>query len=187
MKDINVISSVWPEFEYVPSSFCDERPENVPVSLLVIHNISLPAGSFGTPYVTNLFTGKLDIQADASFTDLKGLEVSSHLFIRRDGQVIQYVPFDKRAWHAGVSSFQGQTRCNDFAIGIEVEGTDTDSYTDEQYAKLVYVSRKLMRQFPHITLGRIVGHNDIAFGRKTDPGASFDWCRYRAALKQENV
>ena len=172
--------------DYIPSSHCDTRPDNTLISLLVIHNISLPAGSFGTPYVTDLFTGKLDIQADASFTDLEGLRVSSHLFIRRDGQAIQYVPFDKRAWHAGFSVFQGHTRCNDFSIGIEMEGTDTDIYTDEQYAKLVHVSQKLMRQFPAITLGRIVGHNDIAFGRKTDPGVAFDWCRYRMALTQED-
>jgi AmpD protein len=187
MRDINISQHVWPEFEYLPSPYCDNRPENVPVSLLVIHNISLPAGCFGTPYVTKLFTGQLDIEADASFTDLDGLKVSSHLFIRRDGKVMQYVAFDKRAWHAGISVFQGQARCNDFSIGIEMEGTDTDIYTDEQYSKLVCVSQKLMRQFPEITLGRIVGHNDIAFGRKTDPGSSFDWCRYRSMLEQENI
>lgn len=186
MKDAMIEDDVWSELDYLPSPHCDERPKDTVISLLVIHNISLPAGCFGTPHVTNLFMGKLDTEADASFVDLVGLRVSSHLFIRRDGHIIQYVPFNKRAWHAGLSAFQGRSRCNDFSIGIEMEGTDTDIYTDKQYAKLVYVSQKLMRQFPDITLGRIAGHNDIAFSRKTDPGVSFDWCRYRMALKQEN-
>ena len=176
--------NIWPEFDYIASPHCDDRPDNACIRLLVIHNISLPAGQFGTPHVTNLFIGKLDTEAHETFTDLKGLRVSSHLFIRRDGQVIQYVPFNRRAWHAGVSSFQGETRCNDFSIGIEMEGTDDKAYTEAQYTKLVHVSQRLMRQFPDITLGRIVGHNDIAFGRKTDPGVAFDWCKYRAALAE---
>lgn len=149
------------------------------VSLLVIHNISLPAGQFGTPYVTDLFMGTLDCDAHPSFSDLKHLTVSAHCLIRRDGSIIQYVSFNDKAWHAGVSSFQGREKCNDFSIGIELEGTDTQAYTDLQYQALTDLTVQLMVTYPAITLDNIAGHCDIAPGRKTDPGPAFDWSSYK--------
>jgi AmpD protein len=164
----------------------NQRPEGE-VSLLVIHNISLPAGCFGLPHIDNLFQGCLDIEADDSFIDLAGLQVSAHFLIRRDGEVVQYVSCDDRAWHAGVSSFNQRTGCNDFAIGIEMEGTDSSGYTDVQYEQLTLLTLALMAQYPMITLANIVGHCDIAPGRKTDPGDSFDWVRYKQAIIAETV
>ncbi|MDD8060287.1 1,6-anhydro-N-acetylmuramyl-L-alanine amidase AmpD [Shewanella metallivivens] len=152
------------------------------VSLLVIHNISLPAGCFGLPHIDGLFQGCLDIEADDSFAELAGLQVSAHFLIRRDGEVVQYVSCDDRAWHAGVSSFNSRTGCNDFAIGIEMEGTDTSGYTDAQYQQLTLLTLALMAHYPMIKLPNIVGHCDIAPGRKTDPGDSFDWARYKQAI-----
>jgi AmpD protein len=157
------------------------RPNNE-VSLLVIHNISLPAGCFGLPHIDELFQGCLDIDADDSFAQLAGLQVSAHFLIRRDGEVVQYVGCDDRAWHAGVSEFKGRKGCNDFAIGIELEGTDSSGYTDEQYQQLILLTLELMAQYPMIKVNNIVGHCDIAPGRKTDPGLSFDWSRYQQAI-----
>ncbi|MBQ1784354.1 MAG: 1,6-anhydro-N-acetylmuramyl-L-alanine amidase AmpD [Gammaproteobacteria bacterium] len=167
------------------SPHCDERPEGETISLLVIHNISLPPGQFGGEDVEQLFMGTLDCDRHPFYAQLRGLRVSSHLFIRRDGDVLQFVPYQTRAWHAGVSRMQGRERCNDFSIGIELEGTDHQPYTDAQYLALAAVSRDIMRRFPAITLGRIVGHNDIAPGRKTDPGPAFDWPRFRQLLSRE--
>jgi AmpD protein len=152
------------------------------VSLLVIHNISLPAGCFGLPHIDALFQGCLDIEADDSFAELAGLQVSAHFLIRRDGEVVQYVSCDDRAWHAGISEFNGRKGCNDFAIGIELEGTDSSGYTDEQYHQLMLLTFELMAQYPMINVNNIVGHCDIAPGRKTDPGFSFDWSRYKQAI-----
>lgn len=162
---------------------CDERPAETDISLLVIHNISLPAGQFATPYVDDLFMGCIDCNAEPSFADLRGLRVSAHCFIKRTGEVIQYVPFLKRAWHAGLSSFEGRSQCNDFSIGIELEGTDITPYTQAQYNALHSITRLLIKTYPAITPARIVGHCDIAPGRKTDPGESFDWQYFLAALK----
>lgn len=167
------------------SPHCDERPDGAVVSLLVIHNISLPPGQFGGDDVEQLFMGTLDCDRHQFYAQLRGLRVSSHLFIRRDGEVLQFVPYQRRAWHAGVSRMQGRERCNDFSIGIELEGTDHQPYTDAQYLALAAASRDIMRRFPAITLGRIVGHNDIAPGRKTDPGPAFDWPRFRLLLSRE--
>jgi AmpD protein len=152
------------------------------VSLLVIHNISLPAGCFGLPYIEQLFLGTLDTEVDPSFAELKGLEVSAHFLIRRDGELRQYVSVDQRAWHAGVSNFAGRSGCNDFAVGIELEGTDDSGFTEAQYHKLITLSQSLRLAYPDITKERIVGHSDIAPGRKTDPGPGFDWQRYLQAL-----
>ncbi|QBF83253.1 1,6-anhydro-N-acetylmuramyl-L-alanine amidase AmpD [Shewanella maritima] len=159
----------------------NQRPQ-AEVSLLVIHNISLPAGCFGLPYIDDLFKGCIDVSADPSFKDLQGLTVSAHFLIRRDGSLTQYVSCDDRAWHAGVSNFHGRENCNDFAIGIELEGTDDVAYTDKQYQQLVSLTQQIQLQYPMISLDRIVGHCDIAPGRKTDPGDSFDWQRYRQDL-----
>ncbi|WP_345843233.1 1,6-anhydro-N-acetylmuramyl-L-alanine amidase AmpD [Shewanella algae] len=169
------------EAEPSPSPHFNHRP-NGEVSLLVIHNISLPAGRFGLPYIEQLFLGTLDIEADASFAGLKGLEVSAHFLIRRDGELRQFVSVDQRAWHAGVSNFEGRSGCNDFAVGIELEGTDDSGFTEAQYHKLITLTQSLQQAYPDITKERIVGHSDIAPGRKTDPGPGFDWQRYLQAL-----
>ncbi|WP_298774635.1 1,6-anhydro-N-acetylmuramyl-L-alanine amidase AmpD [uncultured Shewanella sp.] len=148
------------------------------VSLLVVHNISLPAGCFGLPYIDHLFLGCLNCDDDMSFQALEGLKVSAHFLIRRDGELVQYVSCDDRAWHAGVSMFEGRENCNDFALGIELEGTDDIAYTDEQYCTLIALSNTLMKVYSKLNKERIVGHCDIAPKRKTDPGQSFDWKRY---------
>ena len=160
---------------------CSSR-EKGEISLLVIHNISLPPGKFGGGHVEEFFQNILDPQAHPYFDEIKELKVSSHLFIERDGSITQFVPFDKKAWHAGVSNFKGRENCNEFSIGIELEGTDELEYTQEQYDTLVEVSRELMVSYPLITKGNIVGHCDIAPGRKTDPGKAFDWDLYRSRL-----
>ena len=157
--------------------FQGPRPEGEAISLLVIHNITLPPGLFGAPYIHQLFTGCVQTDYPA-LEEVKDLQVSAHLLIRRDGQVIQYVPFDRRAWHAGVSCFDGRSGCNDFSIGIEMEGCDHIPYENAQYQSLVRVTQALMEQYPLITRARIVGHCDIAPERKTDPGPAFDWGLY---------
>ncbi|RTE86302.1 MULTISPECIES: 1,6-anhydro-N-acetylmuramyl-L-alanine amidase AmpD [Gammaproteobacteria] len=166
------------------SPHADERPDSNDISLLVIHGISLPAGQFGGPYIDDLFMGCLDCKADSSFGELEGLRVSAHCLVRRNGEVIQYVPFDRRAWHAGRSAFKGRERCNDFSIGIELEGTDTTPYTDLQYEKLAELAAAIMLDYPDITLDRIVGHEHIAPGRKTDPGEAFNWSRFIDEVRQ---
>ncbi|RUO33567.1 1,6-anhydro-N-acetylmuramyl-L-alanine amidase AmpD [Aliidiomarina sanyensis] len=174
---------------FYPSPHADERPSGEAVRLLVVHNISLPPGEFGTPYVTDLFLGTLDCDAHPYFEQLRELRVSAHAFIRRTGEIIQYVDFNRRAWHAGVSEWQGQSRCNDFAIGIELEGTDHTPYTKEQYHTLAALTVALQSAYPAITADHIVGHEDIAPGRKTDPGPAFDWEYYRqqiAALTEKD-
>ena len=160
---------------------CSSR-EKGEISLLVIHNISLPPGKFGGEYVEQFFQNILDPQAHPYFDEIKELKVSSHLFIKRDGSITQFVPFDKKAWHAGVSNFNGRENCNEFSIGIELEGTDELEYTQQQYDSLVEVSRELMVLYPLITKDNIVGHCDISPGRKTDPGKAFDWDFYLSCL-----
>ena len=160
----------------------DARPDPADVSLLVVHGISLPPGEFGGPWIDALFTNRLDLGAHPYFAQLAGLRVSSHLLIRRDGAIVQYVPFGARAWHAGASAFAGRERCNDYSIGVELEGADTVPYTDAQYAALAGVARALMQAYPAITPERIAGHSDVAPGRKTDPGPAFDWPRFRASI-----
>ena len=168
----------------LPSPNFNDRPDASDISLLVIHNISLPAGEFGTGCVQDLFLNRLDCDAHPDFDSLRGLEVSAHLLIDRLGLVTQFVPFDKRAWHAGVSSFEGRDNCNDFSIGIELEGTDTMPYEPIQYETLAMVTRQLMNTYPLINPERITGHCDIAPGRKTDPGPAFDWARFRRMMAE---
>ncbi|MBU6421024.1 MAG: 1,6-anhydro-N-acetylmuramyl-L-alanine amidase AmpD [Gammaproteobacteria bacterium] len=167
---------------FTPSPHCDVRPAGAAIDLLVIHGISLPPGEFGGPWIEQLFLGSLPRNAHPYFREIANPRVAAHLLIRRDGTLRQFVPFTERAWHAGVSSFGGRTDCNDFSIGIELEGTDHVAYTDAQYAELAAISRALMRTYPGITPARIVGHADIAPGRKTDPGPAFDWPRLRGQL-----
>lgn len=156
------------------------------VDLLVIHNISLPPAivesDFDNCFVEDFFTGQLDCSVHSYFEQIEGLRVSSHLYIKRDGTVIQFVPLNKRAWHAGLSEFQGRTKCNDFSIGIEMQGTDEMDYTNKQYEALVLVTKQIQDLYPLINKEHIVGHEHISPGRKTDPGQSFDWTRYKNAL-----
>lgn len=160
----------------------DQRPEQADISLLVIHNISLPPEQFGGPYIDQLFANCLDPNQHPYFAEIADLKVSSHLLIDRVGKITQFVPFNQRAWHAGVSEFEGRSNCNDFSIGIEMEGADNIAYTDSQYDVLTAVTQVLLEAYPLITPSRIVGHMDIAPGRKTDPGPAFDWARYKSAL-----
>jgi len=160
--------------KYLPSDHCNERPDPN-IDMVVIHGITLPPGEFGNGSVEKFFCGKLDHSAHPYFETLNDLTVSAHLFISREGKITQFVPFHKRAWHAGQSIFQGKINCNDFSIGIELEGTDEVPYEKIQYEQLAKVIRALQETYPAITRERIVGHSDIAPGRKTDPGPSFDW------------
>jgi AmpD protein len=161
----------------LPSPNFDERPEPAELSLLVIHCISLPPGEFGHDYIDQLFCNRLNPNDHPYFKTIYQLKVSAHVLIKRDGSCVQYVPFDKRAWHAGQSNYEGRGRCNDFSIGIELEGTETTAYADAQYQRLAAVIEVLLATYPTLSKQRIIGHCDIAPGRKTDPGASFDWDR----------
>ncbi len=161
--------------EYRPSPHSDDRPPNILIDMVVVHNISLPPGKFGGGYVESFFCGQLDTSIHTYFETIASLKVSSHLFIDRLGVITQFVPFAKRAWHAGVSNFKGRERCNDFSIGIELEGTDDLPYETIQYQTLAGVIAQLMMMYPSIHRSHIVGHVDIAPGRKTDPGPVFDW------------
>lgn len=155
----------------------DERPAGANPELVVIHGISLPPGKFGGPEIAALFTNTLDHDAHPYFDEIRGLAVSAHLVIRRDGTVIQFVPFSMRAWHAGESCFRGKDCCNDYSIGIELEGEDETAYDDRQYAALRDVLQAIFRAYPRITARDVAGHCDIAPGRKSDPGPAFDWLR----------
>lgn len=159
---------------------CDARPPAVDIDCVIIHNISLPPGEFNQPWIDALFHNRLDPQAHPYFRDIAHLRVSSHLLIRRDGAVYQYVPFHLRAWHAGQSCLGERQACNDFSIGIELEGADEIPYTEPQYQSLLSSLQALRCAFPAIERDRIVGHSDVAPGRKTDPGPAFDWSRVDA-------
>jgi AmpD protein len=164
---------------YVASPNCDDRPAGAAVELVVIHNISLPPGEFGGTGIVELFTNRLDPQAHTYYAGIAALRVSAHFLIRRDGEVIQFVPCARRAWHAGVSSWCSRERCNDYSVGIELEGCDDRPFEAVQYGRLVALTRALRARYP---VAGIVGHSDIAPGRKTDPGPCFDWTRFRALL-----
>lgn len=168
-----------------PSPFADARPPGAQPELVVVHGISLPPGEFGGPHVEELFSGRLDPNAHPYFAEIRHLEVSAHLFIRRNGEVIQFVPFDRRAWHAGQSHWRGRERCNDFSIGIELEGSDEVPYEDTQYETLAAVLRALRTAYPTLADDAVAGHCDIAPGRKTDPGPSFDWTALQRRLDEQ--
>lgn len=172
---INLPEGLLSTARYLPSSHCNERPDNTPIDMIVVHGISLPPGQFGTGAVTEFFCGQLDMTTHPYYASIATLRVSAHLLITRIGEVIQFVPFSKRAWHAGQSYFQERENCNDFSIGIELEGTDDVPYEPIQYQKLAEVVRALQAIYPAITRERVVGHSDIAPGRKTDPGPHFRW------------
>jgi N-acetyl-anhydromuramoyl-L-alanine amidase len=171
---------------HVPSPNFDERPAGTVVDLIVVHGISLPPGIYGGPWIDRLFTNALPPDEHPYFATVASLKVSSHVLIRRDGERVQYVPFDKRAWHAGQSSYRGRERCNDFSIGIELEGSDTEAYEPAQYRALVATILHLCDTYPSLSLDRIAGHSDIAPGRKSDPGIAFDWPRLHALLRVRN-
>ena len=175
------------EARFVASPNVDERPagEQQPgadINLLVIHNISLPPAEFGGPYIEDFFCNRLDVRAHEYFEEIVDLRVSSHLLIRRDGELVQFVPFDQRAWHAGVSSYEGRDKCNDFSIGIELEGTDELPYEEVQYEVLADVIMALFDAYPALNRDRITGHCSISPGRKTDPGPAFNWAHLQGML-----
>lgn len=174
---------------YRASPNADARANPQDLSLIVIHNISLPPDTYEThpdaphgSYIDDLFLNRLDASAHPYFDGIAALRVSAHLCIFRDGRIVQYVPFDRRAWHAGVSEWRGRTRCNDFSIGIELEGSDVRPFTERQYAALTATIEALLAAYPTLSREAITGHSDIAPGRKTDPGPYFDWPRLRAAV-----
>ena len=166
----------------LPSPYWSVRAKSQ-IDLIVLHCISLPRGHFSNHYVDELFTGKLAVDAHPDFSDLLGVEVSAHVLVRRSGALAQFVPFDRAAWHAGVSQFQDREQCNDFSIGIELEGTDTDAFTTEQYESLVVLVRSLQLHY-NIPKPHVVAHSDIAPGRKSDPGHGFDWSRFWQLLAE---
>lgn len=167
----------------VLSPHCDARPRQMRPELIVVHGISLPPNEFGGPWIDRLFTGTLPWDAHPYFKQIEGLRASAHLLIRRDGQITQYVPFGERAWHAGLSQYGTRSGCNDFSIGVELEGADDTPYTDAQYEQLTDVLVALIEAYPSLSSEHLTGHSDIAPGRKTDPGPAFEWARLRALLK----
>ena len=174
----------------VPARQCDSpnrdaRPAGVETSLIVLHSISLPPGIFGGNEIEELFCNCLDWDSHPYFDGIRDMQVSAHLLLRRDGELVQFVPLTERAWHAGASCFQGRSTCNDFSIGIELEGEDDVAYDDRQYAALMPLLASLLRTYPGLSARRIAAHSDIAPGRKTDPGPAFDWLRLYDGLSRE--
>jgi AmpD protein len=169
----------------VESPNCDDRPPATRPDLIVVHGISLPPGEFGGPWIDALFTNSLPADAHPYFAQVAGLKVSAHALVRRDGELVQYVPFHRRAWHAGQSRWLGRERCNDFSIGIELEGTDSLAYEPAQYAVLSHLIAALCRAYDSLSPDRIVGHGDVAPGRKSDPGIALDWPLLRALVRYE--
>ncbi|NWN90848.1 1,6-anhydro-N-acetylmuramyl-L-alanine amidase AmpD [Marinobacter adhaerens] len=169
---------------WVPSPNYGPRPQGAPISLLVVHSISLPPRQFGGPYIEDFFSNRLNPDEHPYFATIADLRVSAHALIRRDGSLIQFVSLLDRAWHAGRSCFDGTEECNDFSIGIELEGADDIPYTPEQYYALAELASVITSAWPEITHDRITGHCDIAPGRKTDPGPAFDWPHFRACIRE---
>jgi AmpD protein len=192
MPEVNVTSeyTVNPETGLIaPARQClspnrDARPAEASLDMIVLHGISLPPGKFGGGEIQALFLNELDWDAHPYFGEIRGMEVSAHLLIRRDGELVQFVPFTERAWHAGESSFRGRARCNDFSVGIELEGEDETPYDERQYAVLPAVLQALITAYPQITAREIAGHCDVSPGRKSDPGPAFDWPRLYDALEE---
>ena len=185
MIEISATSGLVTGARLLPSPNCDARPAGCEPELIVVHCISLPPGEFGGPWIDRFFSNRLDAQAHPYFREIEHLRVSSHLLIRRDGEIVQYVPFSQRAWHAGESCYEGREKCNDFSIGIELEGLDEVPYEDVQYQRLADVINSLRQTFPRLRDVPVVGHSDIAPERKTDPGPAFDWSRLQQLLTAE--
>ena len=166
------------DIAFLESPNFNDRPDPNNISLIVIHSISLPSKNYNNDHVESFFLNNLDVSKNESFKEISDLKVSSHLYIKRSGQIIQFVPFNKRAWHAGISNYEGKENCNDFSIGIELEGCDNDIYEEEQYKSLIQVTKALIEEYDLICKERITGHSDIAPDRKTDPGKYFEWNKY---------
>ena len=177
-----IIDGVLSNARQIPSPHFDQRPDPTDIDLLIIHYISLPPEQFGGGFIEDFFQGKLDKNAHPYFEEIGDLRVSAHCLIDRQGRVTQFVNFNERAWHAGLSSFEGREKCNDFAIGIELEGSNEQPFTDAQYAALQQLTQQIQQAYPRITNERIVGHSDVSPGRKIDPGQYFDWQRYLGGL-----
>jgi AmpD protein len=180
---IEPASGLLADTRQVLSPFFDARPTGVLPELIVVHGISMPPGDFGGPWIDRLFTGNLPPDAHPYFKETSKLRVSAHALIRRDGTIVQYVPFGQRAWHAGQSHYRGRAGCNDFSVGIELEGTGEVPYTEAQYNQLAALVEALLAAYPSLSVDHIAGHSDIAPGRKTDPGPSFEWARWRSILR----
>ena len=179
---IDVKTGLAPGVRQVLTDHYDARPAGVVPDLIIVHGISLPPAEFGGPWIDRLFTGSLPPEVHPFFAAMAIGRVSAHAVIRRDGEIVQYVPFGERAWHAGRSAYLGREACNDFSIGIELEGTDDIPYEAQQYESLAALIKALIATYPTLSAERIAGHSDVAPGRKTDPGASFDWARLRASI-----
>jgi N-acetyl-anhydromuramoyl-L-alanine amidase len=179
---VHVATGMLQGVRQVLSPHFDARPAGVEPDLIVMHGISLPPGQFGGPWIDKLFSGNLPREGHPYFAEIFGMRVSTHLLVRRNGQLVQYVPFGKRAWHAGASEYQGRSACNDFSIGIEMEGADDVAYEGAQYDGAGAAIRALLEAYPKLARDRIVGHSDVAPGRKTDPGPAFDWDALRIAI-----
>lgn len=180
---MNIKNHLIENIKFLQSPNFDIRPKKIDISLIVIHSISLPPTIFGNEYVENFFLNKLEIVDNEYINSIKDMKVSSHIYIKRTGEIIQFVPFDKRAWHAGESSYKNVENCNDYSIGIELEGFEDISFEDIQYSKLSEIIDCLIQNYPNINSERIVSHSEIAPGRKSDPGPLFDWKRLKSMIK----
>lgn len=180
---MNIKNHLIENIKFLQSPNFDIRPKKIDISLIVIHSISLPPTIFGNEYVENFFLNKLEIADNEYINSIKDMKVSSHIYIKRTGEIIQFVPFDKRAWHAGESSYKNVENCNDYSIGIELEGFEDISFEDIQYNKLSEIIDCLIQNYPNINSERIVSHSEIAPGRKSDPGPLFDWKRLKSMIK----
>jgi len=179
---MQIENHIFKNIKFLQSPNFNERPKNSIISLIVIHSISLPPNVYGNEYVEDFFMNKLKISDHDYFDEIKNLKVSSHIYIKRTGEIIQFVPFNMRAWHAGDSSYKGVNDCNNYSIGIELEGADDDNFSNNQYEKLIQISKLIIKNYPQINKDKIVGHSEISPGRKTDPGYKFEWNRYLNAL-----
>ena len=179
---MEIENHIFKDIKYFPSPNFNSRPNESDISLIVIHCISLPPKNYEGEYVKDFFLNKLNSSEHSYFKGISDLKVSSHLFIKRNGEVVQFVPFNKRAWHAGESSYKGIKDCNNFSIGIELEGNEEDFYTDNQYKSLINVTNTILYHYPNIDKTRIIGHSEIAPNRKTDPGKNFEWDKYLDSL-----
>ena len=180
--EVDLDSALMRDVKQIASPNCDSRPDGIDADLIVVHGISLPPGEFGGPWIERLFTNTLPVDFHPYFAEISQLRVSSHLLIARDGTLTQFVKFSDRAWHAGSSSYLGRAACNDFSVGIELEGLDEIAYSAEQYEALAEAVAALCDAYPRLSADRLVGHSDISPGRKTDPGPAFDWVRARRCI-----
>ena len=179
---MKIENHIFKESQIYNSPNFNKRPDESDIRLIIIHCISLPPNQYGGDYVKDFFLNNLDTKKHEYFNEIKDLKVSPHIFIKRNGEVLQFVPFNKRAWHAGVSCYKGIEDCNDYSIGIELEGNEKDLYTDNQYEVLISATNEIIKKYPKIKPKNIVGHSEVAPNRKTDPGANFDWKRYLKGL-----